>query len=311
MTQSDAVVVVSPTERRNPRTLDIDRIPTLEVLRLLNAEDRLLPDAVAAVLPALAGVVDETVRRLAAGGRMHYFGAGTSGRIGVMDAAELIPTFHLEPGIVVAHHAGGQAAFTRPIEGAEDSEELGAREAADVGPGDVAVGLTASGRTPFVAGALRQARAAGAFTVLVSANPQAALAGAADVHLGVDTGAEAVAGSTRLKAATAQKLVLNGLSTALMIAQGRTYSNLMVDVTATNRKLRGRLITIMVEATGLAPEQCVAALEDADGELKTALVSVLAECPPEQARAALAKVGGRVRDALEVVAGSAHRGETR
>ena len=303
MSQLDAVVVTSPTEQRNPRTLDIDRVPTLEVLRLLNAEDRLLPDAVAAVLPAVAEVVDEAARRLAAGGRMHYFGAGTSGRIGVMDAAELLPTFNLAPDVVVAHHAGGAAALTRPIEGAEDQADLGAREAGDVGPGDVVIGLTASGRTPYVAGALRQARAVGAFSVLISANPQAALAAEADVHVGVDTGPEAVAGSTRLKAATAQKLVLNSLSTALMIAQGRTYSNLMIEVAASNRKLRGRLVTILGEATGLPAEDCVAALEAADGELKTALVSVLAGVTAGEARDLLVGAGGRVRNALSSARG--------
>ncbi|MEV6105642.1 N-acetylmuramic acid 6-phosphate etherase [Streptomyces sp. NPDC051940] len=287
-----------PTERRNPRTLDIDDLPTLEVLRLLNAEDRIPARAVAEVLPRLARVVDESARRLRAGGRVHYFGAGTSGRIAVMDAAELIPTFGLPPGVVVAHHAGGPGALIEPVEGVEDSAAAGAADAADVGGGDVAVGLAASGRTPYVAGALRAARSRGAFTALVSANPDAPLAGEVDVHLGLDTQPEAIAGSTRLKAATAQKLVLNSLSTAVMVALGRTYSNLMVDVTATNAKLRGRLLTILVEATGLDEGTCAAALAAADGELKPALVGLLADVTPEQARGALAANGGRVRAAV-------------
>ena len=220
LTPPTAERVAAPTEERNPATADIDAVPTVEVLRLLNAEDARVPAAVAAVLPALAEVVDETVRRLRAGGRVHYFGAGTSGRVAVMDAAELIPTFGLPPGVVVAHIAGGIQALTIPVEGAEDSAEGGAADAAEVTAGDVVVGLTASGRAPYVAGALRAARAVGAYTALVSANPDAALAGEADVHLGPDTGPEAIAGSTRLKAATAQKLILNGLSTAAMIALG-------------------------------------------------------------------------------------------
>ena len=302
MTPVHPVRVESPTERRNPRTLDIDRLPTLDVLRLLNAEDLTAPAAVAAVLPGLAVVVDRTVRQLRAGGRLHYFGAGTSGRLAVMDAAELIPTFSLRPGVVVAHHAGGLSALTLPVEGAEDRAEAGAEDASSLGPQDVAVGITASGRTPYVAGALRAARAAGAFTVLVSANPQAELAPRADVHLGVDTGPEAIAGSTRLKAATAHKLLLNSLSTATMIALGHTYSNLMVDVAAGNDKLRGRLLAILEEATGRDPGTCAGALAAADGELKTALVGLLADCGPERARSALAANDGRVRPALATAA---------
>jgi N-acetylmuramic acid 6-phosphate etherase len=295
--------VESPTERRNPRTLDIDQVPTAEILRLLHEEDRLLSDAVGAILPKLTRVVDEATARLEAGGRVHYFGAGTSGRIAVMDAAELIPTFSLPPDIVVAHLAGGDTAMTRPVEGAEDSVELGASDASVVGPGDVAVGLTASGRTPYVEGALRASRAAGAFTVLVSANPGAPLADLVHVHLGVATGPEAIAGSTRLKAATAQKMILNSMTTAVMVRLGHTYSNLMVDVTATNGKLRGRVVTILVDATGLDEAVCRNALAASDGELKTALVCLLAGCLPPAARAALDATGGRVRAAVTWSAG--------
>ena len=298
LTPPTAERVAAPTEERNPATADIDAVPTVEVLKLLNAEDARVPAAVAALLPALAGVVDQTVRRLRAGGRVHYFGAGTSGRVAVMDAADLIPTFGLPPGVVVAHIAGGVQALTIPVEGAEDSAAGGAADAADVTGQDVVVGLTASGRAPYVGGALRAARAAGAYTVLVSANPAAALAAEADVHLGADTGPEAIAGSTRLKAATAQKLILNGLSTAAMIALGHTYSNLMVDLAATNTKLRGRVLTILTEATGLPEQTCAAALADADGELKTALVCLLGEIAPPEARRALAAASGQVRAAL-------------
>ncbi|MBS2554128.1 N-acetylmuramic acid 6-phosphate etherase [Catenulispora sp. NL8] len=298
LTPPTAERVAAPTEERNPATADIDAVPTVEVLRLLNAEDARVPAAVGAVLPALADVVDETVRRLRAGGRVHYFGAGTSGRVAVMDAAELIPTFGLPPGVVAAHIAGGIKALTIPVEGAEDSVAGGAADAAEVRAGDVVVGLTASGRAPYVAGALRAGRAAGAYTVLVSANPAAALADQADVHLGADTGPEAIAGSTRLKAATAQKLILNGLSTAAMIALGHTYSNLMVDLAPTNTKLRGRVLTILTEATGLPEDVCAKALADADGELKTALVCLLGAVAPDQARRALTAASGQVRAAL-------------
>jgi len=298
LTPPTAERVAAPTEERNPATADIDAVPTVEVLRRLNAEDARVPAAVAALLPALAEVVDETVRRLRAGGRVHYFGAGTSGRVAVMDAAELIPTFGLPPGVVVAHIAGGIKALTIPVEGAEDSAEGGAADAAEVAAGDVVVGLTASGRAPYVAGALRAARAMGAYTALVSANPDAALAAEADVHLGADTGPEAIAGSTRLKAATAQKLILNGLSTAAMIALGHTYSNLMVDLAPTNTKLRGRVLTILTEATGLPEDTCATALAEADGELKTALVCLLGAVTPDNARRALAAADGQVRAAL-------------
>lgn len=293
--------VQSPTEERNPRTTRIDLVPTLEVLQMLNDEDRVPPDAVRAVLPELAKVVDEAARRLAVGGRMHYFGAGSSGRLAVMDAAELIPTFGLTPDIVVAHHAGGAAALARPSENVEDDPAQGAREAAAVEAGDIVVGLTASGRTPYVGGALRAARAVGAFTVLVSANPHAQLALDVDVHLAVDTGPEAVAGSTRLKAGTAQKLVLNSLSTALMVALGRTYSNLMVEMNAVNAKLRGRVLTILTEASGESGEECARALAEAGGDVKTAIVALIAGVDTEKARAALAVGDGRVRAALQTL----------
>lgn len=305
MSTQHAARVQSPTEERNPRTARIDLVPTLEVLQLLNDEDRVPPDAVRAVLPELAKVVDEAARRLAAGGRMHYFGAGTSGRLAVMDAAELIPTFGLSPDLVVAHHAGGATALARPSENVEDDPAQGVREAAAVEAGDIVVGLTASGRTPYVGGALRAARAVGAYTVLVSANPQAELARDADVHLAVDTGPEAVAGSTRLKAGSAQKLVLNSLSTALMVALGKTYSNLMVEMNAANAKLRGRVLTILTEASGESEEACARALAESGGEVKTAIVALIAGVGTAEARAALTAGEGRVRAALQSLGESA------
>jgi N-acetylmuramic acid 6-phosphate etherase len=290
--------VTAPTEARNPRTVGIDQVPILALLHMLNAEDTLVPAAVAAVLPDLASVVDVAARRIEAGGRMHYFGAGTSGRIATMDAAEVIPTFGVPPGVIVAHHAGGTGAMRTPREALEDSEQLGAEEAAETGPSDVVVGLSASGRTPYVRGALRRAREQGAFTVLVSSDPQASLAAYADVHLAVATGPEAIAGSTRLKAATAQKLVLNSLSTAVMIQCGRTWSNLMVELEGRNEKLRARLVRILEDATGEPSQLCVTVLIEAEGDLKTALVALLTRSPVPAAAAALTASGRDVRAAL-------------
>ncbi len=286
------------TELRNDRTTEIDTVGTLQLLRLLNAEDATVAAAVADILPVLAEVVDRTAALLRAGGRVHYFGAGSSGRIGVLDAAEVVPTFGVQPGLFVAHQAGGDAAVSQPVEGAEDRAELGRLAAAGLTAADLAVGLSASGRTPYVAGALGGARSAAALTVLISSNPAAPLAALADYCLIADTGREAIAGSTRLKAATAQKLILNSLSTAVMIRLGRTYSNLMVSLSGSNAKLRARQLTILTEASGAAPEACLAALAGCDGDLRLAVLCLLSGLDPCQGRAALAAADGNVRAAL-------------
>ncbi len=303
MSRGPAPLHVPPTESRNPRTVAIDQVSTIEILRLINAEDATVPRAVAAALPQLADAVDIAAAALGSGHRMHYFGAGTSGRIAVLDAAELRPTFGLAPGRVVAHLAGGEPALTNPSEAAEDDEEAGAATAAVVRTGDVVVGLSASGRTPYVGGALRVARAGGARTVLVSANPAAPLAALADVHVAVDTGPEVVTGSTRMKAGTAQKLVLNALSTAVMVRLGRTYSNFMTDMVASNDKLRDRQVHMLAQATGADVEICRAALAGAAGDTKVALVTLLQPTTAEQARRALAAAGGHVQRALRVADG--------
>jgi len=298
-----ASVLRSPaTEARNQRTTQIDSVPTLELLQLLNAEDSLVPLAVRQSLPDLAQAVDLTVQRVAGGGRVHYFGAGTSGRIALMDAAELLPTFGAARGLFTAHHAGGSGAIEVPMEDAEDDERLGAA-AAVLGPLDVAVGITASGATPYVAGSLRAARSARALTVLVTSNPDAALARVVDVAIAVDTGPEAIAGSTRLKAATAAKLVLNSFSTAVMVRLGRTYSNLMVEISPRNEKLRGRMLTILVQATGLPRAECALALDRSGGNLKVALVSLLTGCPVSTARTLLRASDNQVRRAVETATG--------
>ncbi|MFV2197679.1 N-acetylmuramic acid 6-phosphate etherase [Nocardiopsis sp. LOL_012] len=294
----DAVVVRSPTEERNDGTRDIDLLPALEVLRRINAEDQAVPGAVAAVLPELARAVELAVAALESGAAVHYFGAGTSGRIAAQDAAELPPTYGVPPGWVVAHHAGGGGALARAAEGAEDDRAAGRADAAGLAPGSLAVGLTASGRTPYVGGALEAAREHAAATVLISANPDAPLAAGVDVHVGMDTGAEVIAGSTRMKAGTAQKLALNAFSTAVMVRMGRTYSNLMVGVDATNGKLRGRVVAILTEATGLEEHVCARALARSGGDTRAALVSLLSGADADRAARALAAARGRVRGAL-------------
>jgi N-acetylmuramic acid 6-phosphate etherase len=290
--------VQSATELRNDRTTEIDTVSTLALLALLNEQDAQVAGAVAAVLPVLAEVVDVTASRLRAGGRVHYFGAGTSGRIGVLDAAEVVPTFGVDHGLFVAHQAGGEDAVRRAIEGAEDKTGLGQQAAAQVTAADVAVGLSASGRTPYVAGALTAARSAAAVTVLISSNLAAPLSPLADYCLLADTGPEAIAGSTRLKAATAQKMLLNSLSTAVMIRLGRTYSNLMISMSASNTKLRQRQITILMEASGAAEDVCRTELARCDGDLRLALLCLLSGLTPQVAAVALAAAGGSVRVAL-------------
>jgi N-acetylmuramic acid 6-phosphate etherase len=300
-----------PTERRNSRTTDIDLLPTPAVLALLHAEDALVSAAVEPVLGALAGLVDEAAERVRRGGRVHYFGAGSSGRIAVLDATELMPTFGLAPGIVTAHLAGGEDAMERAVEGAEDDAAGGAADAAGVTVADLVIGLSASGRTPYVAGALTASAERGAFTAVVTCNPGSPLRSLARVAIVADTGPEAIAGSTRLKATTALKLILNGFSTALMVRLGKTYSNLMAEVSATNDKLRVRRVRILREASGADEAACEAALTQADGDLRTALVTLLAGVRAEQARRALAAADGSVRGALTALAAAQHAGPGR
>jgi N-acetylmuramic acid 6-phosphate etherase len=295
-----------PTEQRNPRTTDIDLLPTPAVLALLHAEDALVPAAVEPVLGTLAAVVDEAAERVRRGGRVHYFGAGSSGRIAVLDATELVPTFGLAPGVVTAHLAGGGDAMERAVEGAEDDDASGADDAADVTAADLVIGLSASGRTPYVAGALAAAARRGAFTVVVTCNPGSPLRPLARVAIAADTGPEAIAGSTRLKATSALKLILNSFSTALMVRLGKTYSNLMAEVSATNDKLRVRRVRILREASGADETAAAAALTQADGDLRTALVALLAGVGAERAREALDAADGTVRGALAALGVAQH-----
>lgn len=294
---------VPATESRHPDSSHLDQMSTLGILQLLNSEDTVAVEAASTVLPRLAELVDAAAERVARGGHVHYFGAGTSGRLGVLDAAELVPTFGTDPALVQAHIAGGADAIVRAVENSEDSAEAGRGDAtASVGPLDVVIGLTVSGTTPYVRGALEAARAAGAITALITSNPAAPLAQLADHYLPAATGPEVLTGSTRLKAGTATKILLNGFSTALMVRLGLTYSNLMVSVTATNQKLRERTLRILGEVTGGDPEVGARILAAADGDLKVAVVSAVSGVEVGASKRALEDAQGSVPGAVRALA---------
>ena len=275
------------TELRNPRTADLDAVDTADVVRLLMREDESAVTAALAVSDAVAAAADLAAARLAAGGRLHYFGAGASGRLAVLDATEITPTFGAEPGTFQAHFPGGEAAIVDSGIDFEDASELGRRDAEAVGSADIAVGVTASGTTPYVQAALEQARSGGAATVLVTMWPDSPLRTLADVVIAADTGAEALTGSTRLKAGTATKVLLNALSTTIMVRRGMTYSNFMVGLRATNTKLRDRSVRILVEATSQPSERCQDALQTAGGDVRLALVHLLSGHSLEESELAL------------------------
>ena len=296
--------VVPPSERRNPRTVDIDTLESRDILRLLHDEDAQAVKAVGAATDQLARAVDEAHRRLSRGGTVHYFGAGASGRLAVLDATEITPTFGAARDLFTAHFAGGVAAVADSSIDREDSEALGVADADVLDETSVAIGITASGSTPYVAGALRTAQTAGALTVLVTCNPDAPLRELAEIWVVAATGPEALTGSTRLKAGTATKVILNSFSTALMIKAGRTYSNLMVGLVATNAKLSERAVSLLVDATDDDEATCRTVLTEAGGKIPEALVRLLTGCSPEQARTALGTHPG-VRAAVAALGGHA------
>lgn len=287
----------SATEDRNPRTAAIDTASTRDIVRLLNDEDARAVSAVDEAGDQLAEAVEAAHLRLSRGGTVHYFGAGASGRLALLDASEITPTFGVPAGLFTAHFPGGQAAVTDSSLDYEDATHLGASDAAVLDETSVAVGITASGSTAYVAGALGAARTTGALTILVTCNPEAPLREAAGLTVVAETGAEALSGSTRLKAGTATKLILNSFSTALMIKAGRTYGNLMIGLVATNAKLRERAVTVLGEATGKDASTCRKALAENDGVVPQALVCLLAGCTPERAGAALGAHAG-IRQAI-------------
>ncbi|GAA5046737.1 N-acetylmuramic acid 6-phosphate etherase [Streptomyces sp. SID10815] len=288
------------TEAFRPELAEIDRLPTLEIARLMNAEDTTVPRAVAERLPQIAAAIDAVTERMARGGRLIYAGAGTAGRLGVLDASECPPTFNTDPAQVVGLIAGGPQAMVTSVEGAEDSRALAveALDALKLTPDDTVVGVSASGRTPYAVGAVEHARRVGALTVGLSCNAGSALAAAAEHGIEVVVGPELLTGSTRLKAGTAQKLVLNMISTLTMIRLGKTYGNLMVDVRASNEKLRARSRRIVALATGAPDEEIERALTAANGEVKNAILILLAGVDAPTAGRLLADSAGRLRTAL-------------
>lgn len=289
------------TETRETKA-DLDLLSTLELAELMNREDATVAGAVESSLEQIAGVVDAIVERIAAGGRLLYVGAGTSGRLAELDAEECEGTFSLEPGRFIALVAGAGEATAAAREAAEDDAEAGERAVQGAGArgADAVVAVSASGSTPFTLGAARAAREAGAFTACLVCRPDSALADVCDQEIEVVVGPEMLAESTRLKAGTAQKLVLNMLSTISMVRLGRTYGGLMVDVLPANEKLRGRVRRIVGEATGASPDAVEAALTAADGEPRVAIVSLLAGVDADAARERLAAADGNVRTALQL-----------
>ncbi|MEU9374779.1 N-acetylmuramic acid 6-phosphate etherase [Streptomyces sp. NPDC048255] len=288
------------TEAFRPELAEIDRLSTLDIARTMNAEDATVPAAVAGALPQIAAAIDAIAARMARGGRLVYAGAGTAGRMGVLDASECPPTFNTDPAEVVGLIAGGPSAMVKAVEGAEDSKELAADDltALGIGPEDTVVAISASGRTPYAIGAVEFARTRGALTVGLSCNAGSALGAAAEHGIEVVVGPELLTGSTRLKAGTAQKLVLNLISTITMIRLGKTYGNLMVDMRSSNEKLYARARRIVALATGAPDEEIEAALAATGGEVKNAILVILGAVDGPRAAELLAAAQGHLRAAL-------------
>jgi N-acetylmuramic acid 6-phosphate etherase len=289
------------TEQRNPRSMDLDRLSTDEILRLINSEDKLVPLAVEREIPYIERAVEMIVQSLRTGGRLLYFGAGTSGRLGVVDASECPPTFGTDPSLVVGIMAGGHAAMFRSQEGAEDNEEHGRRDvdAQNVGPLDTVCGIAASRRTPYVVAAVRRAKELGAKTIYLTTNPRSEFDLDVDVAICPEVGPEVLMGSTRMKSGTAQKLVLNLLTTTAMVKLGKVYENMMVDLQLTNRKLVERSKRIVMTVTGVDYATATATLEQAGGHVKTAIVMIKSRVSPEEAGKRIARADGFVRRAIE------------
>ena len=289
------------TETRNQNTMNLDIMTPLEVVTVMNQEDAKVPAALTPALPNIAQCVTWAIESIEAGGRIVYMGAGTSGRLGVLDAVECPPTFGVSPDVVVGLIAGGEKAFVKAVEGAEDSRELGRQDLVDINltKTDIVIGIAASGRTPYVLGGLAYAQEVGCHTVGISCNPGSAVGAAAELAIEVVPGPECLTGSTRLKSGTCQKLILNMISTATMVGCGKAYQNLMVDVMQTNEKLVVRAQNIVMEATGCDRETAKEKIGLAGGNAKTAITMILADCGLEEAKARLAKAKGHVREAIQ------------
>ncbi|EPX4127569.1 N-acetylmuramic acid 6-phosphate etherase [Vibrio alginolyticus] len=285
------------SEGRNPDTMDIDLLPSLDIVQRINQQDKLVPLAVEKVLPEIAEAVDKITEAFKVGGRLFYIGAGTSGRLGVLDASECPPTFGTDPEMVVGIIAGGKEAMFRAKEGAEDDPALGEQDLKEntLTQRDVVVGIAASGRTPYVIGGLDYANELGATTVALSCNPDSPIADIADIAISPVVGPEALTGSTRLKSGTAQKLVLNMLTTASMIRLGKSYQNLMVDVKATNAKLVARAARIVMQATDCTNQEAKTALKETDYDAKLAILMILTGLDRESATEQLNAKQGYLR----------------
>ena len=289
------------TEARNPASNKIDTLTAIEIVRLMNAEDATITDAVSKVASEIAQSIDLIVRQLQAGGRLIYMGAGTSGRLGVLDASECPPTFSTNPEMVVGLIAGGYDALTRAVEGAEDHPELGEKDLEGIGfsSRDILVGIATSGRTPYVIGGLRYAKQMGAPTIGFCCNPASQLQDYCRIMITPVVGAEVISGSTRMKAGTATKMVLNMLTTGAMVRLGKTFGNLMVDLKATNHKLMDRSARIVSEITGLKNSESRDLFGRCDNEVKTAIVANLLSIDAQAAREKLQRTDGHLRNALE------------
>lgn len=291
------------TESRNQNTLDIDQVSTLEMVKKINDEDKKVAIAVEKELPQIAKAIDSIVRRMKKGGRLIYIGAGTSGRLGILDASECPPTYGVSEELVQGIIAGGQEAIFRAKEGAEDSKELAIIDLKDknINENDTIVGLAASGRTPYVIGGLEYANEIGALTVSVTCNKDSGVAKVSQISIAPVVGPEAVTGSTRLKSGTAQKLVLNMLSTGVMIKMGKVYGNLMVDVKATNEKLVERSKKIICEATGVSIQESEEVLKETDFDVKLAIFMILSNLEKEVAKERLENSNGYIKEALNTI----------
>ena len=289
------------SERRNPRTMDIDLLPVSELLARINEEDQLVALAVKRELPNIASAVERIVASFQTGGRMVYIGAGTSGRLGVLDASECPPTFSVSPGVVVGLIAGGETAIRTSVEGAEDDHEQGKKDLQGIKltSKDSVVGISVSGRTPYVIGALEFAGEVGASTVALTCVPNSKVSRLADVAITPVVGPEVLTGSTRMKSGTAQKMVLNMLSTAAMIRIGKTYENMMVDVSVSNQKLATRAVGIICEATGATSQEAKALLDESGNEVKVAILMKLTGMTRAQSCACLNHAGGFLRRAIK------------
>lgn len=289
------------TEQRNPRSLNIDCMTAIDIVQLINQEDLLVAKAVEKCLPHIAEAVEKIEHAFTNGGRLVYIGAGTSGRLGILDASECPPTYGVPPEMVVGIIAGGEQALRHPVEGAEDNYEQGKADlqAVDFCEKDVLVGIAASGRTPYVIGALEYGKSLGTITVSITSNAGCAMSQIADIAIETVVGAEVLTGSSRMKSGTAQKLVLNMLTTASMIRIGKCYQNLMVDVQASNEKLKARAVKIVMEATDCTKEIAETTLLQAGNHAKLAILMILANVDKFQAEKMLAETQGKLRQALQ------------